>query len=88
MTTTSTQAPPMTDEERAEAEEYVLAELAHVASVLGSIEQTRDTLYARRRELYAMGREMTPPIPGSRMARAAGVSDAALVLSAARRKAG
>jgi hypothetical protein len=74
--------PPVPDREA--VEESMLGELAAMADQLEQLELDRDRLYARRRELYMRGREMTPPISGAAMARAARVSDAALVLSARR----
>jgi hypothetical protein len=69
---------------RAQAEQAILAELAAMADELADIEARRTELYDRRRELYVRGRGMTPPVSGARMAEAARVSDAALVLSARR----
>ena len=66
----------------------LLGELAAMADQLEQLEADRERLYSRRRELYVRGREMVPPISGASMARAARVSDAALVLSARRLKAG
>jgi hypothetical protein len=74
--------PPVPD--RDDVAEELLAELTAMADQLEQLELDRDRLYARRRELYVRGREMTPPISGAAMARAARVSDAALVLSARR----
>jgi hypothetical protein len=70
--------------DRAAAEQAILEELSLMAEELESIEARRSELYARRRELYIRGRSMTPPVSGARMADAANVSDAALVLSARR----
>lgn len=74
--------PPVPDREA--VQEALLGELAAMADQLEQLENDRERLYARRRELYVRGREMTPPISGASMARAARVSDAALVLSARR----
>lgn len=71
---------------RAEAEGYIMGELDRLADRLEALEADRVTLYARRRELYNLGRTLDPPIPGARMAKAARVSDAALVLSSGRRR--
>jgi hypothetical protein len=76
------QTSPIPD--RAEAEASILAELASMADELTDIEARRTWLYDRRRELYVRGRAMVPPVSGAAMAKAAGVSDAALVLSARR----
>ncbi len=69
---------------RDEATVAILTELDTLATRLAELEQERDALYARRRELYVRGRGMKPPVSGAAMARAARVSDAALVLSARR----
>jgi hypothetical protein len=75
---------PASANSRDEAERYIIAELSLLATKLRAVEQERDALYERRRELYNLGRALDPPVTGSSMARAAGVSDAALVLSSGR----
>ncbi len=70
--------------DREAVEESILGELSAMADQLEQLEADRERLYTRRRELYVRGREMAPPISGASMARAARVSDAALVLSARR----
>jgi hypothetical protein len=76
-----TTAPPMTRNDAAQA---ILVELGDVQARLRELDQERVELLARRRELYARGRGLRPAIPGAEMARACGISDAALVLSARR----
>lgn len=77
---------------RESAEALILSEMAELGDKLRAVEAERDSLLARRRELYGRGRGLNPPVSGRRMAQASGVSDAALVLSArprqTRRKAG
>lgn len=67
--------------DREQAEAYILAELASYAAELADIDARRQALYERRADLYSIGRGLEPPVAAARMARAAGVSPAALVLS-------
>jgi hypothetical protein len=76
--------PTATTLTRDDAAQAILTELGDVQATLRQVEQQRDHLLARRRELYNRGRGLRPPVPGAEMARACGVSDAALVLSARR----
>jgi hypothetical protein len=76
---------PASANSRDDAERYILAELSVLANRLRAIEAERLGLYERRRELYNLGRALEPPVTGSAMAKAAGVSDAALVLSSGRK---
>lgn len=84
MTAAETLAPEPGD--RDDAERYIIAELEDLAERLEYLEEERTMLYARRRDLYQLGRDLDPPVLGSKMAKAARVTDAALVLASQRRK--
>jgi hypothetical protein len=83
---TSTDVIPLCPVDRDEAEGYIIAELEALAERLEALEEERTVLYARRRDLYQLGRDLEPPVLGSKMAKAARVTDAALVLASQRRK--
>lgn len=76
---------PAPTQDDADAAEYIINEMTKVGARLKVLDEERTALLARRRELYVIGRSMEPRVSGSAMAKAAQVTDAALVLSARRR---
>lgn len=53
----------------------LLAELRALAEEIQTVNDERDRLYARRRDLFIAGRSMDPPIGTKELGAAAGVSD-------------
>jgi hypothetical protein len=65
----------MSDTVAALTEAELLAELGALAEEIQHVNDERDRLYARRRDLFIAGRRMDPPIGTKELGAAAGCSD-------------